>query len=92
MAVNKPFVKKGNNFNFQYDIDPKHTATQVKLYSGRKTHNGKLSVMNCPPQSPNLYILEEMRDQFDLEEKKRWLTFKVCFCLICNISMYVCTC
>lgn len=37
MAVNKPFVKRGNNFTFQYDIDPKHTATQVEPYSEKHT-------------------------------------------------------
>lgn len=52
--------KKGKQFQLSvWHWSQTYPATQVKLYSGRKTHNGKLSVMNCPPQSPNLYILDK---------------------------------
>lgn len=52
MAVNKPFVKKGNNFNFQHDIDPKQTATQVKLYSGKKNTQWQTISHELPPSEP----------------------------------------
>lgn len=38
----------GNGFMFEDDNGPKHTASAVKAYSDRKTHNGKLSVLDWP--------------------------------------------
>ena len=48
----------GNGFIFQHDNDPKHTANAVKSYLERKTADKTLTVMDWPPQSPDLNIIE----------------------------------
>lgn len=52
-----------NNFIFQYDYNPKHTANAVKESLHRKTHSGSLSVMDWPPQSTHLNIIYKYREQ-----------------------------
>ena len=46
----------GKCFIFQYDNDPKHTAHEVKSYLERKKTDRTLTVMDWPPQSPDLNI------------------------------------
>lgn len=48
----------GNDFIFQHDNNPKHTANAVKSYLERKTADKTLTVMDRPPQSPDLKIIE----------------------------------
>ena len=61
----------GNCFIFQHDNDPKHTAHAVKSYLERKTTDRPLTVMDWPPQSPYLNIIEAVRDHLDRERHKR---------------------
>ena len=47
----------GKYFIFQHDNDPKHTAHAMKsLLLERKTTDRALTVMDYPPQSPDLNI------------------------------------
>lgn len=48
----------GDSFIFQHGNDPKHNINGVKVYLDRKIHNGTQSVMDWPPQSPDLNIVE----------------------------------
>lgn len=50
---------------------PKRTASLVKAYLDRKMHNETLSVLGCPPLSPDLIIIESLWDQHDRECVKR---------------------
>lgn len=42
-----------------HDNDPKHTADKGKAYLDRKTHSETQAVMDWPPQSPDLNIVQE---------------------------------
>lgn len=63
----------GNSFIFQNDNDSKHIANAVKAFLDRKAHSETLSVMDWPPQSPNLKIIEAVWDQKMANIKKRAL-------------------
>ena len=79
----------GNGFIFQHDDDPKHTANAVKSYLERKTADKILTVMDWPPQSPALNIIEAVWDHLDRERKKKpkskeelWEVLKEAWCNI----------
>lgn len=49
----------GNDFIFQHDKDPKHTDMQYFtvcqcVHLGRITYNGRESILDWPPQGPDL--------------------------------------
>ena len=75
----------GVGFIFQDHNDPKHT---VKSYLERKTADKTLTVMDWPPQSPDLNIIEAAWDQLDREinkrqpESKLWEVLKEAWCNI----------
>ena len=54
VPVGKAFI--GNNFVFQRDNDPKHTARVIKKYLENKKRDGSLTVLNWPAQSPDMNI------------------------------------
>lgn len=57
----------GNSFIFQHDNNHKHTVSTAKEYLDRKTYNRKLSVMDCPPQSPDFSVIEAVWDHHNTE-------------------------
>ena len=61
----------GNKFIFQHDNDPKHSAKIVKSYLQRKTVDETLTVLDWPPQSPDLNIIEAVWDYLDRERNKK---------------------
>ena len=60
----------GNGFIFQHDNDPKHTSNVVKAYLQKKEEAGTLTVLDWPPQSPDLNIIEAVWDHLDRERNK----------------------
>lgn len=55
----RPSAKKlfpNNNYTFQHDNDPKHTANIVKSYLS----NSSIQVLSWPPQSPDLNPIENL--------------------------------
>ena len=66
----------GNNFIFQHDNDPKHSAKIIKSYLQRKSATGTLTTLDWPPQSPDLNIIEAVWDYLDREKNKKQPTSK----------------
>ena len=58
-----------NGFIIQHD-DPKHTANAVKSYLERKSADKILTVMDWPPLSPDLNIIEKVWDHLEREGNK----------------------
>ena len=61
----------GNVFIFQHDNNPKYTANAVKSYLVRKTADKTLTIMDWPPQSPDLNIIGAGWDHLDRERNER---------------------
>ncbi len=64
----------GSKFILEQDNDPKHTANFIKNYLKHKEEQGVLEVMVWPPQSPNLNIIESVRDYMKRLKDLRWPT------------------
>ena len=64
----------GNGFIFQHDNDPKHTANAVKSYLEIKTYLE--TVMDWPPQSLDLNIIETVWNHLNRERNKIQLKSK----------------
>ena len=60
----------GPRFTFQQDNDPKYTANKVKRYLKSKEDQGVLELMEWPPQSPDLNIIEAIWDHLDRKTTK----------------------
>ena len=61
----------GNNFVFQHDDDPKHTARVIKKYLENKKPDGSLTVLNWSAQSPDMNIIEQVWTYMEKEKVKR---------------------
>ena len=61
----------GNNFVFQHDDDPKHTARVIKKYLENKKRDGSLKVLNWLAQSPDMNIIEQVWTYMEKEKVKR---------------------
>ena len=57
----------GENYIFQHDYDPKHTAAIVKSY----LRNQKIEVLPWPAQSSDLYPIENLWSELDRRVDKR---------------------
>lgn len=89
-----------SRFIFYYDNHPKHTASTETAYLDRKIHSEIQSVVDWPPQSPD--IIEAVWDQntrqkvstgaLRIKVPKYWLwswleLYKLCFFFLCCISI-----
>ena len=61
----------GPNFIFQHDNDLKNTAKKVKDYLQRKENQGELQLIEWPPQSSDLNIIEAVWDYFDRKKLEK---------------------
>lgn len=67
----------GKGFIFQLENNLKYTTIAVKSYFERKTADKTLTVVDWPPQSPDLNIREGVWDKLDRKRNKRQLKSKV---------------
>ena len=65
----------GPRFTFQQDNDPRHTAHKLKRYLKRKEDQAFLELIEWPPQSRDLNIIEAIWEHLD--QKKINKTTKV---------------
>lgn len=61
---------------FQHYNDPKYTADAVKSYPERNTADKTLTVMDWPPLSRDLNIIEPLWEHLDREINKRQPIYK----------------
>lgn len=64
----------GPHFIFQQDNDPKHTSKLCTSYLKRKEQQQRLTIMDWPPQSPDLSPIELLWDQLDRQIRVRHIT------------------
>ena len=60
-----------NNFVFEHDNDPKHTARIIKRYLENKKRDGSLTVLKWPTQNPDMNIIERVWTYMEKEKVKR---------------------
>ena len=61
----------GRGFVFQQDNDPKHSSKLCKGYLEQKSRTRLCSIMDWPPQSPDLSPIELLWDELDRSVKNR---------------------
>ena len=61
----------GPNFIFQHDNDPRLTAKKLKDYLERKENQGQLQLMEWPPPSLDLNIIETVWDYLDRKKVEK---------------------
>ena len=65
-----------NDFLFQLDNNPKHTALKVKSYLEWKEQSGNIQVIKWLPQSPDLNIIASLWDYLDKRKVEKQTKLK----------------
>lgn len=66
----------GRGFTIQQDNDPKHSSNYCRNYLLNKEKQGTLKIMNWPPQSPDLNLIELLWDELDRRVRNKCPTSK----------------